>query len=74
MSEIIEFSENTKKNEKKREFKNKFQDKKTVEDWIGAEIDALKSISAADQSRLKKIFLGNSGQPGLVDALFALDR
>jgi hypothetical protein len=74
MSEIIEFTENTKKNERSREFKNKFQDKAAVEERIGAEIDAMTSINAADRNRLKRVFTGGGGQPGLVDALFAFDR
>jgi hypothetical protein len=73
MSELIEFAENKKRNEKQRDFRGKFPDKATVEARIAAEIDAM-SLSAPDKNRLRRIFTGGGGQPGLVDALMALDR
>lgn len=73
MSEIIEFKHNQERGAKRRQFKNGFPNKATVKTRIGTVIDNM-DLSLGDKTKFKKLFNGDGQTPGIIDALFYLDR
>jgi len=73
MSQIIEFKQNQRANSKRRNFQGKFPDKAAVEARIAAAIDSAATLAQL-KTAIKKVLVGDKNTPGLVDALFELDR
>lgn len=72
-AQIIEFPENAAKNQSRRNFKNGFPGKAAVEVRINTAIDSASSLAQL-KTAMKKILNGDGQTPGIVDALFYLNR
>jgi len=73
MSQIIEFKQNQRANSKRRNFQGKFPGTAAVEARIAAAIDSAATLAQL-KTALKLVLNGDKNTPGLVDALFELDR
>ena len=62
-----------KREAKRRKFHGKFPDKAAVEARIAAAIDSAATLAQL-KTAIKKVLVGDKNTPGLVDALFELDR
>ncbi|MFQ5673419.1 MAG: hypothetical protein ACE5G9_10010 [Nitrospinales bacterium] len=80
MSQITEFKHNKERNRKEREkkdkeerFRRKFPGKAAVEARIASAIDSAKNLSGL-KTVIKQVLNGDKDTPGIIDALFELDR
>jgi len=80
MQNIQEFPENKERNRKEREkkdkgkrFRRKFPGKAVVEARIASAVDSARNLSDL-KTVIKKVLNGDKDTPGIVDALFELDR